>query len=148
MPVKGPFVRVHMDYCGPFPVIKRLNQYILLAICPMTNYIILKAVPAATAQAAAQFILNSVVLTHGCFEELVTDRGKHFMGNALQDVLKVLGVKHLMTSAYHPQTDGNAERSFHTLNNMLSDYVSDHHKDWNGLLHLMAWAMNTSHHSN
>lgn len=45
LPVSGPFVRVHMDFCGPFTATQRRNKYLLLAICPFTKYITAKAVP-------------------------------------------------------------------------------------------------------
>ena len=40
----------------------------------MTKFVIAKAVPAATAAAAGSLLINQIVLTHGCFEELLTDR--------------------------------------------------------------------------
>ena len=142
--VKGPFVRLHFDFCGPFPTTQRRGQYILLATCPMTKFVIAKAVPAATAAAAANFLVNQVVIVHGCFEELLTDRGTHFTGDVMKQVVKLLGVKHLLTSSYHPQTDGNAERAIKTAVNILSHYTSDNQKDWDLLLPFVVWVMNTS----
>lgn len=42
-----PRLRIHMHYCGPFTSNSKRNKYILLAICPMTKYIVAQAVPRA-----------------------------------------------------------------------------------------------------
>jgi hypothetical protein len=55
--VSTPFLRVHFDYSGPYTLSKRRNQYLLLAICPISKYIMLRAVSAATALNAAKFML-------------------------------------------------------------------------------------------
>ena len=90
MCLKGPFARIHMDYCGPFLHSQKRNQYILLAICPLTKYVIMKAVRAATAKAAAKFLVENVVLVHGCFEELATDRGTHFTAAIMKEAVDTL----------------------------------------------------------
>jgi Integrase zinc binding domain len=99
LPVSGPFVRVHLDFCGPFPVSQRRNTYLILAFCPLTEFIMARAVPAATAAHAAHFLCERVILTHGCVKKILTDRGSHFCGSMMQQIRKLLNIKHLLTTS-------------------------------------------------
>lgn len=112
-----------MDYCGPFTPSSKRNKYILLAICPKTKYITAQALLRATATVAAQFLVNTVVLIHGCPKEILTDRGTHFHGHVVQETLHLLDIKHLLTSEYHFQADGNAKRAPKTYETILSLYA-------------------------
>lgn len=109
--VAKPFARVHTDYFGPFTPAHRRSKYILLAIGPFSKFIIAKAVPNATAQSAAQFSVNCVILVHGCLHEAYTDRGAHFTDHMLQEVLWILVVEHLFTSLYYAQAEAAAEKA-------------------------------------
>jgi transposase InsO family protein len=142
--VAGPFVRVHMDYCGPFTVSARRNKYLLLAIDPHTKYVIAKAVPHATAVAAATFLVNNVILVHGAVKEILTDRGTHFTGAVMQEILRLLDVKHLLTTAYHAQCDGAAERALKTFVTIMSHYVSMDQKNWDLVVPFVAFTVNAA----
>ena len=141
--VSGPFVRIHMDYCGPFTLSKKRNKYILLAVCPMTKYITVKPVPRATAAVAAQFLVNNIVLIHGCVREIFTDRGKHFTSHVVQEILRLLDIKHLLTTSYHAQADGAAERALKTFVNIISHYTSIDQQNWDEVCPFAAFVMNT-----
>ena len=83
-----------------------------------THY--LEALPlcAATAKAVARglMLLFSRV---GTTQEILTDQGSYFMSRVLKELLRLLQVKQLRTSVYHPQTDGLVERFNKTLKQML-----------------------------
>ena len=65
----------------------------------------------------------------GIPKEILTDQGTNFMSNLMSELFKLLGVKHLRTSPYHPQTDGMLERFHGTLKAMLSK-CKDVKKEW------------------
>ena len=104
---------------------------------------IAKAIRSATAAAAA-YLFAHIILVHGCVEEILTDLGSHFKGSVLQQVLKLLDVKHLRTTAYHAQADGQAERCFRTLINIMSNF--NNQKDWDQILLCAVLVMNTMSH--
>ena len=66
---------------------------------------------------------------HGAPKSLLTDQGKAFVGRMMEEIEKLLEIRGLRTSAYHPQTNGLTERFNKTLMEMLSMYTSDHQKD-------------------
>lgn len=143
LPVKGPFVRFHVDFTGLFPITARRNTYIILGIDPVTKYVVAKAVSAATTCVAAKFLVENVIFKRGMINELLTDRISHFQGAVMQQVIALLNVKHLLTSAYHSQCDGQAKRAIQTLFRVLSHYVNDYQKNWNLVVPFAEWCLNT-----
>jgi len=53
-----------------------------------------------------------------------------------------------MSSAYHPQTNGQSERTIQSLEDLLRSYVLDHMENWNDVLPLVEFTYNNSYHSN
>ncbi|KAL1274411.1 hypothetical protein QQF64_027225, partial [Cirrhinus molitorella] len=87
----------------------------------------------ATAKAIAQelFLLFSRV---GIPAEILTDQGTPFMSRLMADLCRLLQVKQLRTSVYHPQTDGLVERFNQTLNQMLRRVTAEDRRDWDWML--------------
>lgn len=65
----------------------------------------------------------------GIPDEILTDQGSNFMSKLMAETPRLLGVKHLRTTPYHPQTDGMLERFHGTLKGMLWK-CKDAKKDW------------------
>jgi len=59
-----------------------------------------------------------------------------------------LGTQLRMSSAYHPQTDGQSERTIQSLEDLLRSCVLDHMENWNDVLPLVEFTYNNSYHSN
>ncbi len=86
-------------------------------------------------QTALTILVEEVVLCrHGVPAQLLSDRGKAFLSQLMEEVCKVLGVKKVNTTAYHPQMDGLVELFNRTLTSMLSKRVERNGSDWD--LHL------------
>ena len=66
----------------------------------------------------------------GVPKEILTDQGSNFMSQLLAELYRLLGVKAIRTSPYHPQTDGLVERFNQTLKGMLRKTAQDGGKDW------------------
>ncbi|KAL1277242.1 hypothetical protein QQF64_023915 [Cirrhinus molitorella] len=86
-----------------------------------------------TAKAIAQelFLLASRV---GIPKEILTDQGTPFMSWLMADLCRLLGVKQLRTTVYHPQTDGLVERFNQTLKQMLRRVAAEDRRDWDLML--------------
>ena len=84
----------------------------------------------------------------GVPEALLSDRGTNLLSHLVLDVCKLLGIKKLNTTAYHPQCDGMVERFNGTLKTMIRKHVTDFGKQWDQYLHSLLWAyQNTPHES-
>ncbi|GJY76935.1 putative reverse transcriptase domain-containing protein, partial [Tanacetum coccineum] len=60
---------------------------------------------------------------------------------------EALGTRLDMSTAYHPQTDGQSERTIQTLEDMLRAYVLDFRGSWDVHLSLVEFSYNNSYHS-
>ena len=80
-------------------------------------------------------------------EQLHTDQGRQFESRLLAEICKLLHIQKSRTTAYHPQSDGLAERWNHTLLGMLATCVEDHSEDWEMYVRKVCMAYNTSTHA-
>ncbi|GJZ89568.1 putative reverse transcriptase domain-containing protein [Tanacetum coccineum] len=72
-----------------------------------------------------QLYLKEVVCRHGVPISIISDRDSHFTSRFWRSLQKALGTNLDMSTAYHPQTDGQSERTIQTLEDMLRAYVID-----------------------
>uniref|UniRef100_A0A9J7ZK80 ribonuclease H n=1 Tax=Cyprinus carpio carpio TaxID=630221 RepID=A0A9J7ZK80_CYPCA len=77
------------------------------------------------------FLLSSRV---GLPAEILTDQGTPFMSRIMADLCKLLKVRQIRTSVYHPQTDGLVERFNKTLKQMLRRVVAEDQRDWDQMI--------------
>lgn len=97
-----------------------------------------------TAEGVAQLYVDKVFCHHGLSDEIVSDRGPQFAGMFWTSVFKLLGTKIKLSTAYHPQTDGQTERMNRLLEETLRHYVSPTQDDWDTHLTLIEFAINNS----
>ncbi|GKG07959.1 reverse transcriptase domain-containing protein, partial [Tanacetum coccineum] len=69
--------------------------------------------------------LKEIVWKHGVPVSIISDRDSHFTSNFWRLLQKALGTNLDMSTAYHPQTDGQSERTIKTLEDMLRACVID-----------------------
>jgi transposase InsO family protein len=72
-----------------------------------------------TAEETVQLILDKTVRLHGLPEEIVSDRGPQFASKFWQRLFELLGVDIRLSSAFHPETDGQTERTNQTFKQYL-----------------------------
>ncbi|XP_035223897.1 uncharacterized protein LOC118196544 [Stegodyphus dumicola] len=74
---------------------------------------------------------------------MISDRGRNFLSNVVK-VIHLCKTSHLLTTAYHPQTNGLTERFNKTLANMLSMYVDIEQENWDTILPFVTYAYNSA----
>ena len=84
---------------------------------------------------------------HGVLTSIISDRGAQFTVNFWRSFQKGLGTQVNLSSAFHPQTDGQAKRTIQTLEDMLRAYIIDYKGSWDNHLPLIEFAYNNSYHS-
>ena len=120
------------------------NKYVIVATDYLTRYVEIKAVPNGSAEEVADFVINTIIATHGPPSKLLTDRGKVFQSRVLQAIYDMMTIQKIWTTAYKPSTDGLVEQYNHTLAEMLSHYVSIGMQDWDKWISLLKFAYNTT----
>lgn len=88
--------------------------------------------------------LQAVFRLHGAPREIVSDRDPRFTAAFWSQLFRRWGTKFNMSTANHPQTDGQSERANRTIEEILRCYVSPHHDDWDEKLALVEFAYNDS----
>ena len=78
----------------------------------------------------AEAFFNNVVKLHGVPKSIVSDRDKVFTSAFWQHLFKLQGTTLPMSSAYHPQSDGQTEAMNKVLEMFLRCYTYDHPKLW------------------
>ncbi|GJU55143.1 putative reverse transcriptase domain-containing protein [Tanacetum coccineum] len=73
----------------------------------------------------ARIYINEIVARHGVLVSIISDRHGRFASHLWQALQEALGTKLHMSTAYHPETDGQSERTIQTLEDMLRACVMD-----------------------
>ena len=118
-------------------VIDRLSKY--------THFLPL-SYPFISFSIAQSFLDNSYKL-HGLPTSIVFDRDKIFTSNFQNELFKLLGTQLNLSTAYHPQSDGQTEVVNHYLQTYLRCMVVEKPKKWSLWLPLAEWWYNTTYHS-
>ncbi|KAB2625897.1 S ribonuclease [Pyrus ussuriensis x Pyrus communis] len=95
----------------------------------------------------AELFISKVVKYHGVPVSIVSDRDPRFTSKFWVAFQEALGTRLLYSTAYHPQTDGQSERTIQTLEDMLRASVLQFSDAWHQRLDLMEFAYNNSFHS-
>ena len=92
----------------------------------------------------ARLFVDHVFKLHGLPANLVSDRDPRYTSHFWRAVFDLLGTELKMSTAFHPQTDGQSERAFRTLLQMLRGFVSPKQDNWVECLPLLEFAYNSS----
>ncbi|GJV77699.1 putative reverse transcriptase domain-containing protein [Tanacetum coccineum] len=91
----------------------------------------------------ARLYLKEVVTRHGIPVSIICDRDPRFTSNFWRSFQKAMGTRLDMSTAYHPETDGQSERTIQTLEDMLRACVIDFGNGWEGHLPLIEFSLQT-----
>jgi transposase InsO family protein len=97
-----------------------------------------------TAEQAARLFFDNVVRLHGVPKDIVSDRDSKFTSKFWGALSELLGVKLRMSTAYHPQTDGQTERTNRTLGDMLRNFAGKEPTTWDTHLSAAEFALNNA----
>ena len=95
----------------------------------------------------AKIFLDRIVSLHGVPISIVFDRGVQFTSKFWESFQKALGTQLRFSTVFHPQTDGQFERTIQTLEDMLRACVLDFEESWDEHLSLIEFAYNNSYQS-
>ena len=96
----------------------------------------------------AEVIIDMVVYHHGLPDSIVTDRGFLFTSEFLSSLCYFFGIKRRLSTAFHPQTDGQTEQQNSTMEAYLRVFVNFEQNDWARLLPIAEFAYNNAKNAN
>lgn len=139
-----PWQSAGMDFLGPFPDANGYN-YIWVVLCRLTSMVhLIPCRVTDTATDHAYVYIREVIRLHGVPETIVSDRDSKFTSRFWQEVQRLLGTQLLMSTAFHPQTDGASERAIRNVGQILRSIVQPDQSDWQEKLPLVEFAINSS----
>jgi hypothetical protein len=106
-------------------------------------------IPMAKTESAvvAKMFLKNVWKYNGLPFDVVSGRDGVFAGHFITDLYQFLGIKQSMSTAFHPQTDGQTERLNQTIEHFLYTYCNNKQNNWSEMLAMAKYAYNNSKHS-
>nr|CDS27171.2 gag pol polyprotein [Hymenolepis microstoma] len=105
------FRHIHVDIVGPLPPSNSCS-YILTCVDRFTRWPIAVPLRDTSSASVAKALIDSWISIFGVPSVITTDRGSQFTSNLFRELNKLLGTKHIRTTAYHPEANGLVER-FH-----------------------------------
>ena len=138
--IDTPFKRVAVDLVGPIcPASDRGNRYLLTLVDYATRYpeaTPLKNIDTETVAEALVSMFSRI----GIPNEILSDHGAQFMSHIMKEVSRLLSIKQLTTTVYHPQCNGLCEKYNGTLKTMLKRMCAERPKDWDRYVDALLFA--------
>lgn len=141
---EGPWQSVTMDFITALPMSKG-NDSVLVVVdrySKMAHFVPCRK--SINAEETARLLLDQVVKLHGVPKEIITDRGPQFISSFWKTLFELLGSKVKLSSAFHPETDGQTERTNQILEQYLRCTINYQQDNWTELLPLAEFAYNNS----
>lgn len=138
------FEKIYIDFVGPIsPTSTEGHNYIFTCSCDLTKYAI--AVPTfdCTALTAARNLVNHVFLKYNIPKQVVSDNGSAFTSELFKEITKLLKVKRILTTPYHPQSNA-VERYHKTLGNYLRAFTDTEPHNWHIYLNYATFSYNNT----
>ena len=133
-----------IDFMGPFPSSFE-NLYILLAVDYMSKWVEATAYPWNDANTVVGFLQRNILSRFGAPRTIISDGGNHFANKVFEKLMSRYGIKHIMSLAYHPQTNGQAKISNREIKKILEKTVSSNKRYWSLKLDDALWAYRTAY---
>jgi hypothetical protein len=144
---KRPWEWVTVDFVGPLPMSKG-SDYLMVVTDRLTKYIHL--IPTNTKMTAPQLaplFMGHIVMNHRMPKYITSDRDKLFTSKFWASLTDLMGIERRLTTAYHPQANGQTERTNQTVEQYLRHYVNYQQDDWVVYLPMAQFAYNNAIHS-
>jgi hypothetical protein len=132
-----------IDFMGPFPV--SFGYVYILLVDYVSKWVEAKATRTNDSKVVTNFIKSRILSRFGIPRALISYRGTHFCNRTVETLLKKYHVTHKVSTAYHPQTSGQAEVSNREIKSILEKTVNPSRKDWSLRLDDALWAYRTAY---
>ncbi|XP_062230145.1 uncharacterized protein LOC133927758 [Phragmites australis] len=133
-----------IDYIGPFENFHGY-EYIMVAVDYVSKWV--EAIPCknATSKETMKLFKDVIFPRYGVPRVIISDGGSHLIEKDFRKVLEKAGIEHRVATAYHQQTNGQAETSNKQIRDIFKKTVTKGGKDWALRLSDALWAYQAAH---
>ena len=142
-----PWQHILVDFITKLPVSKGHDS--ILVVCDrflkMSHFV--ATTEKTTVEGLAKLFRDNVWKLHRLLESVILDRGPQFVAELMRELNKMLGIETKLSMAYHPETDGQTERTNQELEQYLRMYVNHRQNNWAEWLATVEFAFNNKVHT-
>uniref|UniRef100_A0A0W0GEF0 RNA-directed DNA polymerase n=1 Tax=Moniliophthora roreri TaxID=221103 RepID=A0A0W0GEF0_MONRR len=143
-----PFQIISMDLITDLPKISDYDSILVVVNHAATKGVIfIPCHKKIDATDTAELLFQHVYKRFGLPDKIISDRDPRFAAEVFKEMGKLLGIKQMLSTAYHPQTDGETERVNQEVEIFLRFFCAKEQTKWKDLLHFAEFAHNTRTHS-
>jgi len=125
-----PWQYISVDFITKLPVSKDHDS--ILVVCnrflKMSHFV--ATTEKMTAEGLAKLFRDNMWKLHGLPESVISDKGPQFAVGLMKELNKMLGIETKLSTAYHPETDGQMERTNQELEQYLRMYINHRQNNW------------------
>ncbi|MBW0574902.1 hypothetical protein O181_114617 [Austropuccinia psidii MF-1] len=145
--LNGPWICLSMDFIPQLPLSNYFDSILVIVDRFSKIAVFIPKMSSITSLDSAHFFIENIFSKHCLPSRIVSDRGSLFVSSFWTNLRQQLQISRYVSTAYHPETDGQTERVNQILDEYLWMYVSYHQDDWNTWLPLAEFSYNKSDHS-
>ena len=140
----GPWKSISMDFIVKLPISEGFDSILVVVDRFSKMCHLIPCNERIDAPQTANLLLRNVFKHHGLPMDVISDRGPQFTSKFWSSICEQMGILRKLSTAAHPQTDGQTERTNQTLEQYLRAFVNFRQDNWANLLHFAEMAMNNA----
>jgi len=123
--LEKPWTHISVDFITKLPLAQGYDSILVVVNQLMKMVHFIPTTEKILVEGLARLFRNNVWKLHGLPESIILDRGLQFAAGLMRELNKILGIKSKLSTAFHPQTDGQTERVNQELEQYLRMFI-DH----------------------
>jgi len=141
------WAHISADFITKLPLAQGYNS-ILVVVDWLTKIVyFIPTTEKTTAEGLARLFRDNVWKLHRLLESIISDKGPQFAAGLIRELNRILGIKSKLSTAFHPQTDGQIERVNQELEQYLRMFIDHRQEQWPEWLETAKFAYNNKAHS-
>ena len=142
----SPWHTIAFDFTGPL-VCSSDFKYVLVIVDLFTRYAITVPTRNMLGETVARALYRYIFCVHGFPQRILSDNATNFSKGVTRDLVQLMGMKQIFSSAYYPKGNGLVERTIQSLKSAISVYSGENESSWFKYLDTATFAYNTGPHA-
>jgi len=144
--LEKPWSHISADFITKLLLAQRYNTILVVYDCFSKMAHFIATTEKTLAEGLAKLFRDHVWKLHGLPESIILDRGAQFVVGMMRELNNLLGIQTKLSTAYHPQTDGQTERINQELEQYLRVFIDHRQEQWPDWLGMVEFAYNNKIH--